>query len=251
MKLMFSVTKSGDDEVARFTSAESTVVAGNGADATVMLPGLPDTVFTISRMDDGIMVFERSQDDVPIILDGETVTDKSIHVTNGSEIDVGDYRILLTVSFDRAAYSSRNSVAVMLSAALIIIILLGELAVATWLPKQIRQSELWGTEILRQTTLQSLDNLRGRVNHHIRKNEIQDPLVVPTLKLYKKETDRLAMYVRANQSKLNVTQLKQLDQDLKTLHRQVNLLTRGKLIPPARRLDVKAAVDMILNEKEK
>ena len=239
MKLMFAISREGSDEVDRLTSTEKEILAGSAASAAIKLDKQPEKVFTVARLDDGVMVLERNDSDVSIKVDGDELTKDSVHVRNGTEIDVGDYKILLTVSFDRASYSTRNSLAV---------ILLFEALIVHWLPRKIHSSELWGSEVLRQSTLLSLDKLRGQILEGISKAEA--PSQTHVFKLYKTEADKLAMYTRENQSKLSIEQLKRLDQDIKRLRKQVDLLVDKQLIPPPRTLDAKPAIDALLNEKE-
>ncbi|OVE80728.1 hypothetical protein BVY04_05150 [bacterium M21] len=254
MKLVLVITK--QDEHGKNIEATRTAhefpecraVAGSVENADLKLDGLAELSFVIDRDPDDRLVIIRKDPSLRIHMDGEDLIVHEHPIRNGDVFLINDYEVFVCAEFDRAPQNPRGNWVTLTTVVLMIAIFFFEIGVLTWLPRQIRRRELWGSEVLRQETIHLLDQVRGSVKHMASKENEQRPLLKGTANLYKVETDRMAQYLRKHQHHMTVEQLMRFKQDLDRLHEQIGLLAQGKLVPPARKLEIDRVIEQEISE---
>ena len=175
-----------------------------------------------------------------IIEDGETT------LRNGDLIQIENYQLRFNIQFDRASHSRKIGLISYLSTALILSILIAELSILVILPKKIENLQIWSLEVVKQRTLELLDNLRYRCSHP---DQVRtDPFYIETVKLLANELDKMATYLRRYEAELQTKQITELYRDISSFEQILNHLEDGSLYPQRVSLETQIYCDMIIME---
>jgi hypothetical protein len=229
-----------------FTCPRGSASVGAAAGCDVRLPGLAEVSFALNRDDHGDLVLARRDPAVDLRRDGQPLTDHAV-VRNGDRLQVPGYDIHVVVRFTPARQGRAAGFTPVIMATLVGLVMAAEVAVATWLPREISRRHFWGEELARQQVLTRVDVLRVGLFMLARKN--RNPYVLQTVALARTEVDKLALHLRQHQGPLTPTQIRDLGQDLDRYETVLEQLRNGTLFPPETQLNLEPTVQQLLKEK--
>ncbi len=238
-----------EDSRVEHVFPECRAVVGSVANADLQIDGLAELSFVIDRDSRNNLVLDRKDPHLDLKINRRKSVESRQRIRNGDVLEFGSCHVLITIQFERAEQHRRTSLVPLVTIVLVILIILAEVCVVTWLPNRIYKSRIAGSEILRQETNHQMDTIRWKMRPYLIQDR-GDETFKQLLKLYKLETDRMALYLRNQQTSMSLEQYERFKQRLDTIDKQINLLVANKLVPPKRVLNTKAAVERILQEKE-
>ena len=223
---------------------------GSDAHNDVCMDGVPSLALSIFKDTNKIYQLERKDITIPIRLNDTELKVEQVPLTSGDEIRLGDHLIVFSVNFTKA--DQRRSVGIVsyVSALLIALILIVEMAVIVWLPKQVEGRQLWGLEVARQQSLGLMDGLRQRCRESLSDAD-KDAMVRETVKLILQELDEIAVYLRHNSQYMNVNQILEVKDDLLFFEDLFNRLEAGTLYPPVEVIDANRHVRRLIARYDK
>lgn len=212
------------------------LIVGAHSNCDLSLAGIPDIAFAICKEDGGDYVIERKDKQLPVFVNDVALANDCMPVRNGDRIRFAPYELHFMIEFERARLHRSAGVVAHAATFLIAVILILEIGVITWLPRQVQSRELWGLEITRQRTVDSLDTLRLRCNAALPQKST--PLQLETLRFVKGELDGIAGYLRAHGDDLDVGRILDVQADLEMYEEILDRLDQGTLYPPRETLDL-------------
>jgi hypothetical protein len=231
----------------RFPGGNMVAGAADGCD--LVLPELADVSFAVNRDDNSRLLLTRKDPKLELEINGRPLVDSQVAIENSDVLAVGGYEIQVSLAFERSKQRAITGLLPVITGFLIAIIILAEVSVATWLPRQISKREFWAEELAREQTKDRMDHLRRRIRlwHNI--NKAGDD-TRQTLQLLKQEADKMAFYLRRNQEKMSPQRLQAFKADVDRLHRILDHLQKKRLYPKRRKVDLRPAVKSILDHEE-
>ncbi len=211
------------------------LLIGSNKNCDLVLTNVPDLAVLIYKHNDDSYQLEKKEKDTSLKINGVETQSKSVRLKNGDKIQINDYSVHFIIEFSKAGHNWNSGFIAFLSTFLIVAILIVEFGIITWLPREIRVKQLWGLEVTRQRTLDSMDGLRLRCESSVK--TMEPGLDKNTLKLIIDELDDISIYLRDYVSKLDAGQLTEINKDLSIYSDRVNRLEQGLLFPPEERID--------------
>ena len=166
----------------------------------------------------------------------------TVPLRTGDELRCGHWtfrfhKVLPDVRYAKAA-DSLSFVAKLLVG----LILVAELGIVSWLPRQVQAARLWEIEITRQRVALLMDDLREENSRTTARNEVEQA----ARKLVGDQLDDLAGYIRSNQYGLSREQWRTVSEDLQAYQRILALLRQGTPIGQVPPLETEPALRALL-----
>ena len=230
-----------------FLSDKNFISVGSAKDCDITLDDLDTkTQVTIHKSKDRKYSLERNGDSAPVIINSKPVLDKDIQINNGDEILIGPYLLRFNIEFSQIEQNQKVGILAYLSPFLIIFILILEVGIIIFLPKQIGKRQIWGEEIRKERTLELVDVLRNRCNSLAEAEK--DTFYVETIRLIQKELDKMAVYLRKFVNDMDAKQISLFFQDTSYFESILNKLESGEIYPEQISIDMDTHLIRILEE---
>ena len=159
-------------------------------------------------------------------------------LNSGDEIGCGPWNIHFHKSYPPASFAWRADLLAVLAKVLLVLILLTEVALVTWLPQRLNQSRLWELAISRQRATLLLDELRLKQAAAKPRNDLEQA----AYKMIGDQLDLMAVYLRRYQERLDREQWRRVQEDLDGCRLIQEKLKDGSAFPPIPSLDLDGAV---------
>ena len=219
------------------------VRVGSAPDADVRLgedEGLPAHFLLLSDATRGVVCL-RPEPDAPVFV-GQARVEGERELASGDEIRVGHWTFRFQRVYRRTGLARRSGLMSLTARALVVFILVMEIGVVAWLPRQARSAVFWEKEILQQRTLGLLDHLRA-IN---RPRDQETDLTRAARLTVARELDALAMYLRRYEECLTRDEWGRILADLQGYGQILDRLGRGEAFQPVPPLDVESGVTAVL-----
>ncbi len=165
---------------------------------------------------------------------------------SGDEIRLGHWTLKLRNVYGAAKQARRADLTARFSQILLGLILLAEIGIVAWLPRQMKHASRWEAEIARQRAALLLDQLRREAE-----TETGEPLARDAMKTVLDQLNKLAGFIRANEESLARSQWRQIEADLGKYTEIIERLKSGAAFAPMPELQVNSVIESILDlEKE-
>ena len=138
------------------------LAAGSAPDCEIALPGLPPLCFRLRAAGGRAVTLAPTPDCPPLRVNGALVSGEA-EARHGDRLFIGPFELLVVLRELAADRRRHTHLLPLITATLVGLILLAELGLVTWLPRQAGRVELGGLEVTRQRTLLLLDDLRLRI----------------------------------------------------------------------------------------
>jgi len=155
---------------------------------------------------------------------------------NGDRLRLGQHEVLAAYQFANADRRLATQWLPRLATALIVAVLLAQLAMMVWLPWRAARLETGGAELMRQQTIRLLDTQRQRTEA-LRHQLAGQPRPLAALTLIRQELDSIADFLRQHGDHARGADLRRLHDDLLSWREQLTLLEEERLLPPDAALD--------------
>ena len=215
MILEFSVTKLNSDGKAegakeRFRFSKQDILIGPDDAADIKLE-IEQNVLKISATEELITIQPLNEQKVSLNHDSISAQTK---LKNGDHIEIDGYLIRFYIHFDKVKLINRSKLGPRVIGFIIILILVIEIGVISWLPKYLSKQEIWTREFALQglswevthleNSLRNLDKLRVQFTKH---NPETADLRIVSLQLIDGEVRKLHKYVDLNRDQLSQRQI--------------------------------------------
>jgi hypothetical protein len=226
------------------TAARVRVGAGAECEHVVDEEGFPALAFTVVSV--GSKLRLEPAKGVELFVNGETATPGG-ELLSGDEIRLGHWTCHVHKCYgDGTTLRRRNGLA-MLARVLVALILVAELSVVVWLPRQVSAATRRGTQLIRLRTSSLLDALRQRVRTKEQADgTASDEVVQAARAAIAKDLDRRARYLRDYQADLSAEQCQRMHEELLAIEDTLDELKQEGLLRPIPPVDVDAAVKAAL-----
>jgi hypothetical protein len=234
-----------EDEVVRFAAARVRVGQDEECEQTLPDAQLPAVAFTLVSA--GHRVRLEPEPGVRLEVNGEAAP-ASRELLSGDQVCLGDWQLYLHKTYGDPNDRRRRKGLAAFARVLVALILLAELSIVVWLPRQVASAAHRGARLAKQRTFQLLDDLRTRVRKEkADKGGGQDKLVQAARDAVAEELEHRARYVRSYQSGLSAEQCHRMYEELQALGAVLDRLQTGRLLQPIPSVDADAAVKATLH----
>lgn len=203
----------GSGDVRHFEALPVTVGAGRQCDCRVDTPAeLNDIEFSVSsgQAPDTFRILPEGNR--PVYLNAAAVTGET-ELHSGDEIRVGHFTFRFQRERASAGQGRRAGVLGRLAQALIVLILLAEISVVYWLPREFQSQQLLALQISKQDTILLVDQLRQKAREAVQPGETAS-LSSSAALLAGEELDRMSQFIRTHENQLTDLQWRRLRRDL-------------------------------------
>lgn len=227
-------------------SEKDQLLIGSNKNCDLVLSDIPDLAISIFKHNSNSYILEKKEQDVLLKIDNEENNKTSFQLKNGDKIQISKYVIQFIIEFSKASPHWNTGLVAYVSTFLIVSILVIEIGIMTWLPKEIKAKQLWGLEVTRQRTLDLMDRFRIRCESSVK--TIDSRLEKNTLKLIIEELDDMSIYLRNYVNDLNSLQLTEINRDLSIYEDTVDRLEKGSLFPDKESVDAQFFFKQIIGD---
>jgi len=169
---------------------------------------------------------------------GEELLRSEHEVLSGDEIRVAHYTFRVQRLFRPASRGIRFGLLSIVAKALVGLILVVEVTIATWLPYQVRATSRLQHEVTRQRILFRLDYLRATVGGMTLTGGLEEA----ACRLVEEELRTLSRYLRESEQRLSREEWGQVANDLESYNMIMCALRDNTALPPLLEVDVEAGV---------
>ncbi len=159
---------------------------------------------------------------VPLFLNQEPVAAPGV-LRSGDTLRCGHWTFRFHKAMRPVRYSKSADLLSAAAKVLAVLILVVEVGIVYWLPRQVRSASQWELQIARAKEKQALDDLRGRSLGAVAKSPVEQA----ARKFIGSQLDTLAAYVRKNQDVMTRDQWREVGEDLDTYRRILAALDAG------------------------
>lgn len=224
------------------------VAVGTADDCNCKVPATLDLdshTFTICRGDEADTFRIEPTGKQLIFVNGTPVTTESA-LHSGDEIRVGHFTFRFQRERATAGQARRAGVLARLAQALIILILITEVALVYWLPRKFQSQNVLALEITKQDTVLLLDQLRRQARTLAADPEAKS-LTVSAAILTGEELNRMTTFVRQHENDLAEEQWRQFRKDLVLMREVIAKLRRDIVFSDPPEPPVSQAVNALLS----
>lgn len=173
--------------------------------------------------------------------------DKSVVVKNGDEIRIGHWLLKFQKVFESVKIGRSADLISRFTQILVIAILLCELFLVVWLPRKLKNAEIWALDYEKQRTAHLIDKLRSK--NRILSND--NELTKAAREFIQDRLNTIASYIRKNEQQLTMEQWGRINQDLAFLKDSLAKIEENRLLQPQPPIDADAGVKaLLLRHKE-
>jgi hypothetical protein len=239
----------GDSPAAVFAPGELLSFAGGpvrvGGDAgcECRLAGAPALAATLRERPGGGWELEAAPE-IPWLVNGQPASERCA-IGNGDELGGCGRTLHFHHLLPPVPYSRRADALALLAKGLIVLILVAEVLLVAWLPRQIRMARLWEDRIAKQKAVLLVDDLRER-NHRA---VARTPAEQTARQFVGQRLDELARRLRRYQQALSRDQLRAVTADLELYQEALTALDDGRLFKAVPALPVDAALRGVLENR--
>jgi len=239
----------GQNEVTRFDGSSVRVGAGASCEQVVQDAAFPELAFTIVVVDAKL---EFVPADTPEVFINGDAAGAARELLSGDEIRLGHWTFHIHKTYGEAGDSRRRTGLARLARLLVALVLLAELSIVVWLPRQVRAAAERGNSLSKLRTFALLDSLRRQIAAADDKGEEIDQIGLSARRAIGRDLDRRARYLRRYRDSLSSEQCLRMYRELETLATALDHLGTAGLLQPIPDVAVEAAVKAALraaNEK--
>jgi hypothetical protein len=230
----------GADEIARFDLPRVRVGAGEDCEQRVPDGDFPGLAFAVLAKDQRLRL--EPAPGVPVRVNGKDAA-AGQELRSGDELHVGAWSCRIHKIYGNPEDRRRRTGVARLARILVILVLLAELAVVVWLPRQVETTARRGHELARQRVFAMVDNLRRQARPpRLQEGEVADPFRQAVRRAIEEDLERRARYLRQHQHSLTPAQCQRMLQELEYLAGALDRLANDNLLQPIPGVDLEAAV---------
>lgn len=208
---------------------------GAGPDCGVLLPDLGGQTLAVLRRGKAFAV-SASAPEPPVTVNGKPLPPGGeLALRNGDRIACEPYQIHFLLQFSLPGGRRRRALLPIVTGSLIAAIILTELFLVNWLPRQVSKVEMGGEELLRQRINRLLDTQRASIDKSL--DPRQRGPANAALLLVKDELNSLANYLRDHGGSMSRADLKTTFDDLAVFDGALAAIQQGRMYPPTPSLD--------------
>lgn len=230
----------GERKVLRFATSPVRVGSSPEAECRVADETFPGRAFAI--VDSAGQLHLEPQSAVPLLTTGEAAA-AGTELLSGDELRVGQWSFVIHKIYGDPEDRRRRTGLGRLARAMMLAVLLAELGVVVWLPRQVAAAARRGHELARLRVFGQVDELRGRADRLARaEQETADPFAQALRWAITEDLDRRARYLRKHQYDLGPGQSQRMQQELQILAAALDRFDTGRFLQPIPPVDLEAAV---------
>lgn len=234
----------GENEVTRFAEARVRVGSGTACEQVVPDEAFPELAFTVVSAGNRLRL--ETVPGIRAFVNGETATDDD-ELLSGDEVRVGHWTCHVHKTYGNPDDRRRRTGLAWATRVLVFLVMVAELSVVVWLPRQVNQAAQRGNELIRLRTFALLDALRERVRQAEQpEGAAPSPVELAVRQAVGNDLERRARYLRRYQNELSADQCRQMYRELGTLADVLDRLTTEPPLQPIPDVDADAAVKAAL-----
>lgn len=230
----------GEGVVAHFDLPR--VRVGAGADCEQRAPegDLPGLAFAILAKDQRLQL--EPAPGVQVRVNGKDAA-AGQELRSGDELRVGSWSCRIHKVYGNPEDRRRRTGLARLARVLVALVILAELSVVVWLPRQVEDAARRGHELARLRVFALVDSLRDRARQfQPPEGEAVDPFKQAVRRAIGEDLERRTRYLRQHQHSLTPDQCQRMSQELDFLADALERLGSDNLLQPIPGVDLEAAV---------
>ena len=178
-----------------------------------------------------------------ILLNGKPA-ENGQELLSGDELRLEHWTFRVHKDYGEAGNPRRRTGLATLARLLVVLVLLAELSIVVWLPRQVQSAALRGLSLTRLRASALLDSLRNRVAtvEGQEANTEADQIRLAALRAVNEDLQRRAHYFRRHGNRLSAVQCRSMYSELESLADLLDHLETGDLFQPIPPVNIDAAV---------
>ena len=233
----------GPNEVTRFDGPSVRVGAGASCEQVVPDAAFPEMAFTIGV---AAAKLEFVPADTPGVFINGAAAGTARELLSGDEIRLGHWTFHVHKTYGEAGDCRRRTGLARLARLLVTLVLLAELSIVIWLPRQVRAAAERGNSLSKLRTFALLDSLRRQIAAADGEGEGIDQIGLSARRAIGRDLDRRARYLRRYRDSISPEHCLRMYRELAALAAALDHLGTAGLLQPIPDVDVEAAVKAAL-----
>lgn len=230
----------GEGEVVRFDLPRVRVGSAEDCEQRVPDGDFPGLAFAVLAKDQRLRL--EPAPGVPVRVNGEEAA-AGQDLLSGDELRAGAWSWRVHKIYGDPEDRRRRTGVARLARILVVLVILAELAVVVWLPRQVEAAARRGHELARLRVFGTVDNLRDQIRQSpLPEGEPADPFKMAVRRAIEEDLERRTRYLRQHQHTLTPDQCQRMARDLDYLAGALDRLDKDHLLQPIPGVDLEAAV---------